>query len=182
VRPGGPRGAGLCELCGEGAAGNVAECGAGDGSEAGQVTLLSIAFALLALALVLVIASASAVHIERKQLLALADAAAADAADAVDLGLFYSAAGSGGAIGVAGSDALPLSDATVRASVADYVATAPSAVGFEGLRVTDPTGTPDGTTAQVTVTAVARPPFLPWALIGWSDGIPLHATSTARAR
>jgi hypothetical protein len=36
-------------------------------------------------------------------------------------------------------------------------------------------------TARVTLTAVARPPFLPWALIGWSDGIALHATSDARA-
>ncbi|MFH5822314.1 hypothetical protein [Georgenia sp. AZ-5] len=51
--------------------------------------LLSLAFGVLVLALVLVVASASAVHIERKRLLALADAAAADAADAMDAAAYY---------------------------------------------------------------------------------------------
>ena len=72
---------------------------AGDGGrEQGQIMLLTLAFGTLVLALVLVVASASAVHIERKRLLALADGAAADAADAIDLAAYYAApAGAPGA-------------------------------------------------------------------------------------
>lgn len=168
-----------------------------DDGESGQILLLTIAYGLLALALVLVLASASAVHIERKQLLALADAAALDAADAIDLDLFYGDGFSAGDIDGEGLSALtvgqgegpsegqwpavPLTDATVRDAVAAHLAAAPAAAGLTGLGVGEPTGTPDGVTAQVTLTAVARPPFLPWAIVAWSDGIALRATTTARA-
>jgi hypothetical protein len=136
--------------------------------------ILALAYALIALALVLVIASASAVHIERKQLLALADAAALDAADAVDLDLFY-----GDHPAPRGS--VPLTDSSVRSAVQRHFAQAPSAAGLSGLAISEPTGTPDGITAEVSLRATARPPFVPWALIGWADGIPLHVTSSARA-
>lgn len=159
----------------------VADRGA---SDAGQILLLTIAYALIALSLVLVIASASAVHIERKQLLALADAAALDAADAIDLDLFYSA-GSGSGPGWQPRDtagvSIPLSDSRVREAVAEHLAIARGAAEMPGLAILDPTGTPDGTTAEVTLGAVVRPPFIPWALIGWTDGIALRVTSYARA-
>ena len=145
----------------------------------GQILLLTLAFATLVLALVLVVAGASAVHIERKRLLALADAVAADAADALDEATYYGGAGSEGA----GPTRVPLSEASVDAAVADYLAAAPAAVvgEFEGLRVAEPTGTPDGVTAQVTLVALVRPPLVPWVLAPWSDGLTVHATSTARA-
>lgn len=146
----------------------------GENRESGQIMMLSLAYALIALALILVIASASAVHIERKQLLALADAAALDAADAIDLEVFY-----GG--GAAEPGSVPLTDSTVRAAVVRHVATSPSAAGLVGVAVAAPTGTPDGATAQVTLRAVARPPFVPWVLVGRAGGIPLQATSSARA-
>lgn len=163
-----------------------------DDGESGQILLLTIAYGLLALALVLVLASASAVHIERKQLLALADAAALDAADAIDLDLFYGdgfspeglpalTVGQGEGPSEGQGPAVPLTDATVRDAVAAHLAAAPAAAGLAGLGVGEPTGTPDGVTAQVTLTAVARPPFLPWAIVAWSDGIALRATTTARA-
>jgi hypothetical protein len=83
---------------------------------------------------------------------------------------------------VSGTDvAVPLTREGVRTAVAAHLEAAPAAGGLAGLGVAEPTGTPDGVTARVTLTAVARPPFLPWALIGWSDGIALHATSDARA-
>ncbi|WP_098485523.1 hypothetical protein [Georgenia soli] len=141
--------------------------------------LLTLAFGVLVLALVLVVASASAVHIERKRLLALADGAAADAADAIDLAAYYATpAGSPDA-----ATRVPLSDASVEAAVQEYLRASPPALvaEFERLRVAEPTGTPDGTTAQVTLTATARPPLVPWALLPWSDGVALRVTSTARA-
>ena len=144
--------------------------------------LLTLGFAVLVLTLVLVVASASAVHIERKRLLALTDSVAADAADAIDLDAYYSADQPSGPPG-AGGTTLPLSDATVRAAVEGYLATAPAAVvgEFAGLRVLEPTGSPDGVTAEVTLGATVRPPLVPWVLAPWSDGIALRATSTARA-
>ncbi|GAA4287836.1 hypothetical protein GCM10022262_21950 [Georgenia daeguensis] len=154
----------------------MAAAGAG---EEGQIMLLSLAFGVLVLALVLVVASASAVHIERKRLLALADGAAADAADAIDVATYYGAP----AGPVDGATRVPLSDASVDAAVREYLGAAPAAVvgEFDGLRVAEPTGTPDGTTAQVTLAATARPPLVPWVLVPWSDGIALRVTSTARA-
>ncbi|HLR95099.1 MAG TPA: hypothetical protein VK053_11275 [Jiangellaceae bacterium] len=140
--------------------------------ETGHITLLSIGFGLLALALVLVIAAASSVYLERKQLLALADGVAADAADAIDLDRYYDAEH---------DDGLPLSDASVRAAVADHLAASPAAAGFADLRVAEPTGSADGRTAQVTLTARARPAVVPWVLAPWSDGFTITATVTARA-
>nr|KEP23389.1 hypothetical protein DA06_08980 [Georgenia sp. SUBG003] len=148
------------------------------GPEQGQIMLLTLAFGVLVLVLVLVVASASAVHIERKRLLALADGAAADAADAVDPAAYYAGAGSPGQ-----STRVPVSDASVAAAVQQYLRAAPPALvaEFDRLRVAEPTGTPDGTTAQVTFTATARPPLVPWVLLPWSDGIALRVTSTAQA-
>lgn len=143
------------------------------GDDSGQVLLLGMAFGLLALAIVLVIASAAAVHLERKQLWALADAAALDAADALDAETFYTAGSPEARV--------PLTDEGVRGAVADHLAGSPGAAGLRGLTVAEPTGSPDGVTAQVTLGAVVRPPFVPWALVGWSDGIAIRVTSSARA-
>ena len=137
----------------------------------GQITLLSIGFAMLALALVLVVAASSSVYLERKQLLALADGAAADAADAIDLGLYY-----GGA-----RDGLPLSDASVRESVGAYLQSSAASGSFRGLQIGAGTGTADGRTAQVSLSAVARPAVVPWVLAPWSDGFAITVTSSARA-
>lgn len=156
--------------------------------DAGQIMVLTIGYALLALALVLVLASASAVHLERKQLLALADAAALDAADALDGALYYSGVDLPVLPGDAGADAagvadvvVPLTDESVRAAVVEHVERSPAAGGVTGLQIGEPTGTSDGVTAQVTLTGVARLPFVPWAIEVWSGGIPLRVTSSARA-
>ncbi|GAA4416971.1 hypothetical protein GCM10023169_12540 [Georgenia halophila] len=65
----------------------------------------------------------------------------------------------------------------------DYLASVPGPVvgQFEELAVAEPTGTPDGTTAEVTLVARSRPPLVPWALVPWSDGITLRVTAGARA-
>ncbi|PYG00436.1 hypothetical protein SAMN05216184_1036 [Georgenia satyanarayanai] len=142
-----------------------------DDGESGQIMLLSLGFGVLALALVLVVAAASSVYLERKQLLALADGAAADAADAIDYGLYYAGE----------RDGLPLSDSSVHAAVGEHLQESAAAGSFHGLGVAGATGTSDGRTAQVTLTAVARPAVVPWVLVPWSDGFSISVTSSARA-
>ncbi|WP_022919328.1 hypothetical protein [Ruania albidiflava] len=141
----------------------------------GQILLLSLVFGVLTLTLVLVVASVSAIYLERKELLALADALAADAADAVDAERYYTDPG---------VDHLPLTDASVHAAVQEYLAAAPAAVTdeFEAFAVVPPTGTPDGSVAEVTLSARVRPPVLPWVLMPWADGFPVEVTARGVAR
>jgi uncharacterized membrane protein len=139
----------------------------------GQVLLLVLVYALIAVALVTVVASASAVHLERKRLLALADAAALDAADAVDVDAFYRT-------GTRPGDGVPLTDVSVRASVDRYAGLTGATSTFEGFAVAERTGTPDGQTAEVTLVAVARPPLLSSVIESFSGGVPLRVTARAR--
>lgn len=135
--------------------------------------VLSIAYLAIAVALVFVVVSVSAVYLERKRLLALADAVAADAADAVDDPIYYGAR--------ADSPMLTLTDAGVHQAAVDYFAAAPaSVVDFTSLVVAEPTGSPDGVTAQVTLGAVARPPLVAW-LLPPGEGIPIEVTASAQA-
>ncbi|QTE31333.1 hypothetical protein J4E96_05030 [Pengzhenrongella sicca] len=139
--------------------------------------LLSIVFAVLALLLVTAVVSATSVHLERARLLVLADELALEAADSIDLDGFYrgreAVPDDGGVI--------PLTDAGVRRAAVDYLAAHRDVVGdLEGLTL-EQAGTPDGRTARVTVTAIARPALISWVTAPWSDGIALRATSSARA-
>ena len=139
--------------------------------------LLSIVFAVLALLLVTAVVSATSVHLERKQLLILADDLSLKAADAIDLGAFYRGLADAPLPGAV----VPLTDAGVRRAVEAYIAAHPDVVvGLEGLRVAEAV-TPDGRTARVTLTAVARPALVSWVTEAWSDGILLRVTSSARA-
>lgn len=139
----------------------------------GQVLLLILVYALISVALVAVVVSASAVHLERKQLLAVADSAALDAADAVDEGAFYAGATQRGG-------GVPLTDASVRSSVEEYTNSVGAGADFEGLAIGSATGTPDGETAQVVLIAVARPPLIGSVLEAFSSGVPLQVTAQAR--
>lgn len=144
----------------------------GDG---GQVLVLVLVYVLIAVSLVAVVASASAVHLERKRLLALADAAALDAADALDAAVFYRR-GAGPQTGV------PLTDASVRASVEQYVEVAGARERFTGFAVAASTGTDDGRTAEVAFVASAQLPLVAPMLAAFADGVPLRVSATARTR
>lgn len=146
------------------------------GREAGQITLLSITFAVLALLLVTAVVSATGVHLERKRLLILADSLALRAADSLDLEAFYR----GQAPAPIPGAVVPLTDAGVRRSVEAYLDAAAGATGLEGLQVVEAVS-PDGRTARVTLAAVARPALISWVTAPWSDGIALRVTSRARA-
>jgi uncharacterized membrane protein len=140
----------------------------------GQVLPLILVYALIAVSLVAVVVSASAVHLERKRLLALADAAALDAADAIDPDAFYG----GGTRPGAG---VPLTDSSVQASVYRFVRLVEAPARFESFAVASTTGTSDGQTAEVVLVAVARPPMLSSVIDSFSAGIPLRVTARARA-
>ncbi|MEZ0166768.1 pilus assembly protein TadG-related protein [Kineococcus sp. LSe6-4] len=133
------------------------------GDDEGRITLLALAFGLLATVLVLVVTSASAVHLQRRELYALSDAAARDAADALDEDRYYAGGG------------VLLTRASVRDSVAAYVgAHAP------GAEVGAGTGTPDGRTARVELVRVTTPPFTAFVPAGLTR-VRLVARSTAVA-
>jgi len=159
---------------------NDAGANSAGSNDAGQIIPLVIAYALIALALVVVVVDISAVHLQRQRLIALADAAALDAADALDRSRFYRE----GATAASGdvTAAVPLTDQTVRSSVEGYLNEAAPLARVAGVAVDQPTGSPDGVTAEVTLVGRANLPLFGFASVRWSDGVPLRATSRARAR
>ncbi|TNM60025.1 hypothetical protein FHN55_19750 [Streptomyces sp. NP160] len=138
----------------------------------GSVAPLVIVDAVVVVALVLVGASATELHLARTHLLAAADAAALDAADALDEAAYYRD-------GVLPGQGVPLDDDGVRRSAAELLARTPQPGDLLGVAVVAPTGTPDGTTAEVTLAASVRPALLP-AWVGDGVTVPLQVTSRAR--
>jgi hypothetical protein len=148
----------------------------------GQTSLLLLGYALIVIALLWTAASATAVHLARHRLLSIADGAALDAADALDRQRFY--ADVGGA-GPAPDAVVALSAASVRSSVTTYLAAAvPSAgdTGLEGVRLGDPTGSPDSATAEVTLVTTVRLPLVSAVLGGDRGTVSVEVTARARAR
>lgn len=131
---------------------------------------------VLALLLVTAVISATGVHLDRKRLLATADAAAVAGADALADPTYFVE----GLTPTPDGGAVPLSDAEVRRVVERYLADHPEATaGLEGLRVLEVTS-PDGHTAEVRLGALSRPVLLSWVTAPWSDGIALDASASAR--
>jgi hypothetical protein len=158
----------------------------------GQVMLLILGYGVVVLLLVTVVAAATSVHLTRHRLMGLADAAALDAADAIDAERFYTGGAASGPSTPertqegtqepgAAPDPVPLSDASVRASVSGYLAVAAPLQPFPTPQVGPGTGTPDGTTAQVTLTTTARIPLVSSVLRPWADGVRITVTARARA-
>ncbi len=143
--------------------------GAGDD---GQILIMLLGYVVVALMLVIVAVDATAVHLARTQLLDAADAAALDAADAADSSSVYRS----------GVDAdVPLTTATVRSAAAGYLSTYSPPSRVQDLRLDDATGTPDGRTAVVQLSASVRLPLLGPAVNAWSGGITVTVRSQARA-
>lgn len=148
----------------------------GDG---GQITLLLIGYAAIALVLVVVGVDVSAVFLARRALASTADAAALDAAQAVDRTAVYA-----GAVGGCGS-ALPLDVAAARDRAADAVAD--DAAGLQAaFRQLDPADvTVDAGTVTVHLSGRAKVPFgrlLAALLPGHGDGtVSIDVTAHARS-
>ena len=115
---------------------------------------------------------ATAVHLARTQLLDAADAAALDAADAVDAATVYA--------GGLGPD-VPLSDAAVQVQARGYLGTYQSPSRLEAVALTGATGSPDGASAVVELTGRVRLPIAGPVVASFAGGITVTVRSTARA-
>lgn len=137
----------------------------------GQVTLLVLAYTMISLSLVAVAVDASAVHLARTQLLDAADAAALDAADALDEGTLYSR-------GVA--DDLPVTDAAVRAQASSYLSSYDVPSRVDRVELGAGTGSTDGASATVELRGRVRLPIAASVVAGWNGGVIVTVRSTAR--
>ena len=132
--------------------------------------VLSIGFMVIALLVATVVVAASSVYLEHKKLLSLADGASLAAADSFTLGQLGTASGTPSAV---------LSGSRVRGATADFLGRTGAFGRFSGLTVGSSTGSPDGATAVVALSASVHPPVVNFLV---PDGIRIEATSTARSR
>ena len=149
---------------------NAGRVDARDGSEHGQTMVLIIGFTLLALLLASVVAAASTLYIEHKKLLSMADGASVAAADSYTLG---------GTTEGSSRPAAVLTGERVRSVTASYLGRNNAYARFDRLAIGGGTGSPDSSSADVVLTAVAHPPIVSFLL---PEGIPIEARSTARSR
>jgi hypothetical protein len=144
-------------------------------ADSGQVLPLILVYLLLSTLLVVAAADAAAVHLQRNRLASIADAAALDAADALDAALFYRS-GAGQSDGV-----VPVTDQSVLDSVSAFLVEAQVDAAVPGLAVATPTGSSDGHHVQVTLSATARLPILGPVVSSWTGDLQLTVTSRAGA-
>ena len=134
------------------------------------MTVLIIGFVMLALLVSTVVMAASSRSIEHKKLLSRADGASVAAADSYTLGQVETAGGTPSAL---------LNGDRVRNVAADYLSRSGAFARVDGLAVAAGTGTPDGSTSVVVLSATVHPPVVNFLI---PDGITIAATSTARSR
>ena len=135
----------------------------------GQLVLLVLVYALVAAVLVVVVVDVSAVFLQRRSLVATADAASLAAANQPDLDRVYRGTGA----------TLPLSAEGTRDAVDRYVVDAGLAERFRGFRVLDVST--DGTTVDVTFAATVRMPLLTTVTERVAGGYGIAATAHARS-
>ena len=134
------------------------------------MTVLIIGFVMLALLVGTVTMGASTLYIEHKKLLSLADGASVAAAGSYTLGQVETAGGTPSAV---------LSGDRIRNVASDYLVRNGALNRLDALTVAPGTGTPDGSTAVVVLSAAVHPPVVNFFV---PDGIRIEAASTARSR
>jgi hypothetical protein len=144
------------------------------------VLLLTLLYTLIAFSLINVVVDVTAVHLARTQLLDAADGAALDAADGIDVPATYGEADSPDAASPDGQH-LVLTDATVRQQAEAYLVTYQPPSRLDAVAVAAGTGSSDGLSATVVLTGRVRLPIAGAVVAGWSDGIVVTVTSTAKA-
>lgn len=135
------------------------------------MSLLILGLSMVVLLLVLGTVAVTSAHLSRMRLLDVADAAALDAADALDVSAYRRGVG----------DVVPLSDATVRASAGAYLASRRVPVGISAWQVDAGTGSPDGRTAVVAMSCRADLPMVGPMLDALGASVTIHVVSRARA-
>ena len=149
--------------------------------DAGRITVLVVGYFVVVAALVGVVGGVAAVQTARQRLVALADAAALEASQAVDEQAYYRAGlARAGPVG-AGGGAVPLTDAGVRAAATRSLLAGGAQERFPSLVLGPATGSPDGATAQVELSAVVDVPVLPVTIRDAVGGVPITVLSRARA-
>ena len=118
--------------------------------EDGQIAVLILGLFVIVLVFILGAIDVTAAQLARMRLLDTADAIALDAADALDIGAVYEG-------GVEGP--LVLTDRSVREAAAAHLSRTPKPTGISSWTLQPPTGTPDGTTAEVTLSKRDRMGF-----------------------
>ncbi|WP_235496623.1 pilus assembly protein TadG-related protein [Leifsonia sp. Root4] len=137
------------------------------GDDRGSSLVLTIFYGAFALLLILLVVAATSLSLDRKRLFGIADGAALAGAEAFELSA-VSTAGEGFTVA--------LEDAAVHQAVLEHLAAVPRGT-LEEL-VVESAGTPDGVSAEVTLSAWWRPPVLTMFV---PAGIRIEVTATARS-
>lgn len=145
---------------------------AGTVGDEGQISILLVGLVAVALTVIFGVVGVTSVQLARIHLLDAADAAALDASDALARDRVY-AEGLG--------EGVPLSDRTVMDAASTHLASRERPARLSGWAVGSGTGTPDGRTAVVVVTGVARIPVVSPVLEPLGGGVTITVTSTARS-
>ncbi|MCA0178192.1 MAG: pilus assembly protein TadG-related protein [Actinobacteria bacterium] len=141
------------------------------GQDDGSISLLILGLCVIALTLILGIITVTTVHLARIRLLDAADAAALNAADAIDSRVYTDGVGS----------AVPLTDDSVWLAASDSLASRSMPDRVRSWSLAPGTGSPDGETAVVVVTGTAELPILSRAVEFIGSSITLTVESRARA-
>ncbi len=150
---------------------SIGGSGAAD-SDDGTIMLLMFVLAAVIAALVTVIVDASTVFLAERRLQAVADGAAAAAAQHADVAAIYQR-GAG--------DALPLSPAEVTTAVNDYVAVPARRPHECGGTEQVLEASTDGQTVAVELTCQVPLPFIAVVAQLWSNGVRIDVVARARA-
>jgi hypothetical protein len=135
--------------------------------ESGSSLILVIFAGVLCAALVIAVSAATSLYLERKRLFSLADAAALVGAESFSLS----------SVQVINGRAEPrLTRTRVQSAVTAFVATS-TPPDLHDVRV-DSARTPDGRSAQVTLSTVWHPPVVTFLM---PEGLRIDVTSTARS-
>lgn len=133
--------------------------------EQGQVAVLIIGYMLLSLLVVATVTAISSIYLDSKKLLSLADGASAVAAENVSFTTSGAAPG------------LQLNQDLVSTAVGNYLREKVVTNHFDQLSISPQTGSPDGRSARVVLTAVVHPPIISFLL---PEGIQITAESISR--
>lgn len=137
----------------------------------GQLSVLLLGLTVIAMTLIIGGLAVTSVHISRMRLLDAADAAALAATDEGARRIYDEGLGTH----------LPLDDALVQQTAAEHLASRGRPHGLEAWSVAPGTGSPDGRTAVVRLTAEADLPLVGGLLESLGGSVTVTVESRARA-